>query len=308
MPWSEYPFTFLALPGDASPGNPGWVWTSEDDPDLIPAELVAFYGVGSPGGIVAIELAYGSVNNVYQYRAVLFSAIIVQGNVFNSVVQEMWMLDPASDAQEVWWGRFGGGGADNQITMRFGPSGGTGLADPTKFYLSFINGARLAVEDAGEFLVDSTSSMQVDGSATIATLRHVSHQQTTASSNATTTYANLTNLAGVVFVAPESGCVTLFYAASLSNNTAAGGASLTPWVGTGGTIGAGTQVLAAADANACRFDGTPAATFSVKCAGHIRVTGLTPGATYNLSMRGRRFASGGTASFNLIDTLVVPEA
>jgi hypothetical protein len=137
--------------------------------------------------------------------------------------------------------------------------------------------------------------------------QHVSHQQVTASTTSSAGYANLTNLAGAAFVAPPSGNVTLFYAAVMLNTTVGAGASLTPWVGTDSVVGAGTQVLVAADANAVRFDGTPSATFQLKSASHVRLTGLIPGRDYNLSMRGRRFASGGTATFTLIDTLIVPE-
>lgn len=156
-------------------------------------------------------------------------------------------------------------------------------------------------------IIPSVGTYVIGRVGSIDEYQHKSHQQATASTNSTTSYANLTNLAGVAFVAPPSGNVSLFYAATLLNNTIGGGASLTPWIGTDSIVGSGTQVLAAADSNAARFDGTPSATFQVKVANHIRVTGLIPGRDYNLSMRGRRFASGGTATFTLIDTMVIPE-
>lgn len=156
-------------------------------------------------------------------------------------------------------------------------------------------------------IIPSVGTYVIGRVGSIDEYQHKSHQQSLTSTTTSAAYANLTNLAGVAFVAPPSGNVSLLYASNLMNLTAGGGASITPWVGTDSVVGSGTQVLAASDINAVRFDATPSAAFQVKGASHIRLTGLTPGRDYNLSMRGRRFASGGTASFALIDTLVIPE-
>jgi hypothetical protein len=126
-------------------------------------------------------------------------------------------------------------------------------------------------------------------------------------SNSTTTYAELSvTPAGVAFIAPPSGKVSLVYAGILSNNTAAGGAAMAPRIGTDSVIGAGTQILAPADANAATFNGTPSASFNVKAASDVLQTGLTPGRDYNVSLRLRRLSSGGTASVAQTSLLVMP--
>ena len=144
----------------------------------------------------------------------------------------------------------------------------------------------------------------VAGPASIDTLRHVSDEQLTASTRAVAAYANLTNIAGCAFVAPDSGIVTIHWLALHNSNTAGAGGALAPRVGEGTTVGAGTLFLAAADADATSYQ-VAAINQGARIGGHKTVTGLTPRADYNVSIQGRAVTAG-TATFDDIHTTVVP--
>lgn len=154
----------------------------------------------------------------------------------------------------------------------------------------------IGVPPAGNYVV---------GRADPLSLRHVFNRQDTASTTASTTYANLTNIAGVAFIAPESGIVTIHYTALSTNNTATGGSQITPWVGTGLTVGAGNEVLAASNNNAIGFDQHATVSESMRYGGQYTLSGLFPGFPYNVSMQGRAI-NAGTATFQRIHTTVVP--
>lgn len=90
-----------------------------------------------------------------------------------------------------------------------------------------------------------------------------------------TSFAAGSPVCGVSFTAPTSGIVEVDISAQMSNT---GGQTYMSFrVGTGGTIGAGTEVVAAS-ADTSVLNG---ATSSVRAGTSKRVTGLTPGATYN---------------------------
>lgn len=138
-------------------------------------------------------------------------------------------------------------------------------------------------------------------------LAHSTHFQTTLSTTASTTYANLTNIAGVAFIAPPSGIVTIIYTALVFNNDVTGGAGLTPWIGRGPTVGSGTEVMAASDQRALSWTQHATASEGARFAAHHTMDPnvLVPGAQYNVSMRGRAVTAG-TASFQRITTTVIP--
>jgi hypothetical protein len=142
------------------------------------------------------------------------------------------------------------------------------------------------------------------GFAGVSPHRQIFNIQTSASTSVSTVYANLSNIAGTAFTAPGSGIVTIHYTARLGNTLATGGAAITPWIGVGSTVGAGTQVLAASDANALIYLLSTAAE-DIRMGGHHTISGLEPGLVYNVSMQGR-MVTGGTASFDDITTTVVP--
>lgn len=98
-----------------------------------------------------------------------------------------------------------------------------------------------------------------------------------------------TNPVGTSFVAPTSGKVLVHWACGLVS--AAGNATATMLVsfrlGQGATVGGGTQVLAPADTRAIQHAGT-----TDQQAGRTSlVTGLTPGAVYNVQLMYRGVAA-----------------
>jgi hypothetical protein len=103
-------------------------------------------------------------------------------------------------------------------------------------------------------------------------------QNTTGTTTSTTYTATLTGgtACGVVFVAPASGKVMIFNTTQLQ--ASAGNAFCTVRVRTGGTVGSGTDQLAASDDDAQIIN---VAGVLKRATTMIPVSGLTPGSTYN---------------------------
>lgn len=120
-------------------------------------------------------------------------------------------------------------------------------------------------------------------------------QNTLGSTTSTTFTATLTGgtACGVTFVAPLSGIVWVFNNCFVENTGAAARAYCTHRVRTGGTIGSGVDVVAAADENAIAAAG--GAGDDMASGRAFRVTGLTPGQTYNVQQLFR--VSGSTGNF-----------
>jgi hypothetical protein len=157
----------------------------------------------------------------------------------------------------------------------------------------------ISLPPAGNYVVGFVSTTRTE------LLRHVTHYQDTASTTASGTFANLTNLAGVAFVAPFSGIVTILYSAQLANSAINGISILAPRVGTGDTVGAGTDVLVADSDNGITFQEHGIASRILRAGAHYTLSGLTPGDDYNVSMQGA-IATAGTATFQRIQTTVIP--
>jgi hypothetical protein len=104
----------------------------------------------------------------------------------------------------------------------------------------------------------------------------------------------------VVFVAPTTGRVKIHASARLTNSATTSGSLIAPETRLGGTIGAGTIVEAAADANGASHYGNTFARLGVT---HL-LTGLTPGATYNTRLLHRSSVGTATASFALRELVV----
>lgn len=132
----------------------------------------------------------------------------------------------------------------------------------------------------------------------------VSNTQDTASTRAVITYANLTNIAGVAFVAPPSGEVTIEFDAFMENNNAAGASLLSPAVFEGDVVGSGTTFLAATDPAALVFN-QAIVSEGLRYGSALHVTGLTPYALYNVSLQGRTNGTG-TSTFDSLHTIVDP--
>jgi len=85
---------------------------------------------------------------------------------------------------------------------------------------------------------------------------------------------------GVAFIGPATGRVFIWWVAQLDNGTAASKTIICPHVRNGSTVGSGTDVLAAADANSLFNQGTD----ERRSGAPLLVTGLTPGAAYNVRL------------------------
>ncbi len=123
--------------------------------------------------------------------------------------------------------------------------------------------------------------------------------RTTSSAVYTTTLAPA-NVLGVSFTAPASGIISVEWGCRLANSVSGNFTSASFQVSTGGVVGSGTPFLVASDDRAVTTDGNIFEGQSRQS----RVTGLTPGATYNAAMYHRTTA--GVATFVARDISVIP--
>jgi hypothetical protein len=333
--WNASPLT-ISIPPFLGPTDPGYII----GPD-IPAELVAFFAAQTQTIINAIIRRFDG--DFYFFEAMVLEApggddyFVVEGHVLSGsvTVDSYTHFDTPTNlasyqiavGDEIYQIRVGGqeagmaqllidylSGAD---TIRVGNLNTHLIADcdadtilieaDDSINMGGFNN-HVIVDQAGDtILIECDDRVRIDGGGKgfeSETMRHSVDEQNTASTRTLTTYANLTNIAGTSFVAPESGIVTIHWQALITNNTVASGGALTPWVGTGSTVGAGTEVLVASDVNATSTAAN-ASSAGARAAGVKTVTGLTAGDTYNVSIRGRAI-TGGTATFDDIHTTVVP--
>jgi len=128
-------------------------------------------------------------------------------------------------------------------------------------------------------------------------------QDTSGTTTSTTYTATLTGgtACGCTFVAPLSGVVMVINSLGFVDNTTTPRSVCTIRIKTGGTIGSGTDFLAAVDANAAA-----ATNVDDKSQTRVkRVPGLTPGATYNVQQL-FKVSSASTATFASKHLAVVP--
>lgn len=119
-------------------------------------------------------------------------------------------------------------------------------------------------------------------------------QDTQGTTTSTTYTATLTGgtACGCTFVAPLSGVVIIVNSLGFVDNSTTPRSLCTIRVRTGGSIGSGSDVVAALDANACAaVNVDDASQTRVK-----RVPGLTPGNTYNVQQL-FKVSSASTATF-----------
>jgi hypothetical protein len=126
--------------------------------------------------------------------------------------------------------------------------------------------------------------------------------RTTASTTYTTTLSPA-NICGTAFVAPTSGKVFLAWHAEQANSGAASGAYTAASIRAGSTVGSGTSFVAASDQNATLFLDSVATQFHHAGTNWL-ITGLTPGATYNVALEHR--ANAGTGTFQRREVSVIP--
>ncbi|MFF0598050.1 hypothetical protein [Streptomyces antibioticus] len=106
----------------------------------------------------------------------------------------------------------------------------------------------------------------------------------------------------VAFTAPTSGRVLIQTTARMINTSATSGTLISPETRTGSSIGSGTIIEAASDANGASHYGS---TFARGTASHP-ITGLTPGAVYNTRLLMRSSLVTETASFANREITVLP--
>lgn len=114
------------------------------------------------------------------------------------------------------------------------------------------------------------------------------------------------SVVGASFVAPTSGIVAVFVKAVASNNTAGSYSIVDFEVRQGAVVGSGTVVRAATDNTAGVLQST-----TVNGQGTIvssdLITGLTAGASYNVTPVYKIAGGGSTASFNRRQAMVLPQ-
>lgn len=123
--------------------------------------------------------------------------------------------------------------------------------------------------------------------------------RTTTSTGYTSTLTPAT-ICGTAFTAPASGAVLLLWAVETSSSGANFALSSVA-VYTGSSVGSGTSVLAASDDRMVRNN----LTASLRMGVHHVLTGLTPGATYNVAME-HRVEGASTGTFARRGVSVVP--
>ena len=119
----------------------------------------------------------------------------------------------------------------------------------------------------------------------------------TASAVIGTSYATSSGgsaVCGVAFVAPTTGRVLIHYAAELDNSSMV--TLVSPRVGTGATVGSGTEVVSPQDQTAISNTGTN----QVRCGATLPVDGLIPGATYNVALAHRVTGGNGAVSRRIV--------
>lgn len=124
--------------------------------------------------------------------------------------------------------------------------------------------------------------------------------RTTTSTTFTATISGATPEMGIAFVAPTSGKVLVIWTAGMSNNTPPQISQIGFQIRAGSTVNSGTVFMAA---DAARSTLT---IYSSRHAGNYMVTGLTPGATYNVTMMHRSFTTG-TSGFDNRELTVIPQ-
>ncbi|HEU4422071.1 MAG TPA: hypothetical protein VFR67_05965 [Pilimelia sp.] len=111
-----------------------------------------------------------------------------------------------------------------------------------------------------------------------------------------TSYVPGATVCGVAFTAPTTGRVLVTINAFLDNSGATGQTYASFRIGTGSTVGSGTEQVAADDSRSILVTGTNQARAGIT----EMVTGLTPGDTYNAQMMHRRANSNGDITWRSI--------
>lgn len=110
---------------------------------------------------------------------------------------------------------------------------------------------------------------------------------------------------GVAFLAPTTGRVMILYAARLGNNTDGQSCHLTPVVRDGSTVGSGSTIVAASVENMIDIQAANASG-NGRAGAHLVVTGLTPGAAYNVRLEHSVTANTGNIQSRTVTVIPLP--
>lgn len=149
--------------------------------------------------------------------------------------------------------------------------------------------------------------MAASGEKLVATATAFNRNDTSGTTTSTSFTGSLTTAGscGVAFVAPPSGIVMLHSHVSgypSANNLETKTAF---WVGTGASVGSGTEFYAAGDNDQTMVQVTSSGVV-YSSAGWAYVTGLTPGNTYNAQLRHRVNSGTGTWLYRKIAVVPMP--
>ena len=106
----------------------------------------------------------------------------------------------------------------------------------------------------------------------------------------------------VVFTACTTGRAMVTYHASLDNDTGSASTNVAPYVRTGSSVGAGSDVEVASLELAVRNIGTDERSYG----SHLMLTGLTAGSSYNVRLEHRVSGGIGTVQFRRVAVFPLP--
>ena len=236
-------------------------------------------------GLTGLFQVYDSLNRVVVQMGNASPVLLVRGAAASNVIIDNTLLSEAFSR----WLILGDG------TQEWGP--GSGVQD---VQLSYGGPGQLDLTGAG-----NGGTLICSGGLQATNNADFSNTENTGGTTTSVTYtAALTGAPGVCgtsFNAPPSGAVTIEWVTQTANSTGATG-----WCGTsfevrqGSVVGSGTLVQASSDTEATFLPGN----VPIRAGAHSEVTGLTPGAQYNVQLMYR--VSGGTGTYTRRKVTVKP--
>lgn len=293
MPWNDYPLRSLLIPGDSAPDDPA-ILIGPDLPPCMQSRYTAAILFRPPGNITAGApywfIAQRTNPLPTAKQVVEFGFVRWNGTECGFVVYEQHVCDIDDSfppdhfaTPRVFFGQIFKDG--NIEWGAFPPS------------LLLVNGATLQILNegflsvTGEILWDSAFAQEAIDD--------------TGFSNASTTFVTTGGaVLGFAFTLPPSGRAMLQFSGRIVNN-GANTTHLCPQIRTGGTVNAGTIVIAAQDSRSLSTLGTSQQHFGSSMLLDANVYGLTPGDVYNVTLLHR--VTAGTGSYAYRKISISPE-
>lgn len=292
-----------------TPGDPGTVPTWETDIDAL-APLTDLATVTTGTTVTGATLANGVVTGSLLRTAADGQRIEIDSPTAANRIQFFTDDDVLNDPGRLLVGFDGVGWYVEFVS----PTVETG--DIARINLGSIPGSSYMNIEAASIAIDASSRLDLDAPGVFVNggqygvnPQPVQVEEATTvtvtSPALTPTYAPGSPECGTTFTAPDSGNVYVTVGGRIQNDTAGNTTYLSFEIRQGAVIGSGTVVLAPNSGQRALAAGTP----SSERAGSSRrklVTGLTPGAAYNVrTMHAGQAATGGCTIFNR-DLLIEP--